>query len=150
MVRRTAIAVAALLATGSAVLAQQDLVVQRHAVMRNHARSMYSVMNKMVRGTAPFDAKQVEAALVSIETEAAKMPGLYPESTKGLTVPDSDYNASPKLWQSKGEFDAMIVELAKTVASYKGKIKTLDALKAAYPVIDGKCNACHEKFRVKG
>jgi cytochrome c556 len=62
---------------------------------------------------------------------------------------NSSYGASQKIWQNKADFDSRIPPVAKAIADVKGKIKDAASLKAAYDSINGRCNDCHETYRVK-
>jgi hypothetical protein len=85
----------------------------------------------MVRGEDPFDAAKVNAAFVQWTETAQKLPGLFPEPPK----PGEETRALPKIWETKSDFEAKIAALAKVVADNKDKVKTLDELKVAMPLV---------------
>jgi cytochrome c556 len=66
-----------------------------------------------------------------------------------MPATQSDYDASPKIWQSKTDFDAKVANFTKALADNQGKAKDLETLKVAYKNIGGACDACHETYRVK-
>jgi cytochrome c556 len=64
-------------------------------------------------------------------------------------VVNATYGASQKVWQNKADFDSRIPPVEKAIADVKGKIKDVASLKVAYDQINGKCNDCHETYRLK-
>jgi cytochrome c556 len=102
----------------------------------------------MLKGDKPYDQATVDTAMAQLEDTAKKLPTLFPDSIKGLKA-DGDYSSSPKVWEDKAGFNEHIASFAKAVADAQGKIKDLDTLKAAFPVIGKQCGGCHETFRVK-
>ena len=55
--------------------------------------------------------------------------------------------ALPKIWEDKAGFESRAAAFAKAVADNKDKVKTLDELKVAYPLVTQNCNACHNTYR---
>ena len=144
---RAVIAVAALTLGASVVLAQSDPAAQRQAVMKENGKNQYGVLNRMVRDQIPYDQAAVDAALKHHEDSAKLMPTLWPDTAKN-SVP-GEYGSTPKIWESKADFDAKIAAFAKAIDEAKTKFKDLPSLKANYQMLNGTCNACHETYRVK-
>ena len=136
-----AIALIALCAT--AVVAQQNPIAARKALMKandDNARAMVQTM----RGQKPFDAAAVDAAFAQWADTAQKFSGLFPENSKT----GDDTRATPKIWQNKKDFDEKVAAFGKAVAENRGKAKaSLDGLKAAIPVVGKTCDNCHEDYR---
>ena len=147
MVMRTVVVVGTLLLGIGAVMAQMDQVKQTQTVMKGNGKNA-GALAAMVKGEKPYDQATVDAALAQFEDTVKKFPTLFPEGTKGLK-PEGDYYASPKVWEDKAGFDEHIASFAKAVTEAKPKIKDLDTLKVALPVIGKQCGACHETYRVK-
>lgn len=147
MIRIVVVAGALLLGVG-AVAAQQDVVNERQATMKNAGRNLGGVLSAMAKGDKPYDQAAVNAALTELSNTAKKIPALFPDSTKGLKG-EGDYSASTKVWDSKTEFLAQNASFEKTVAEASTKIKDLDSLKATVPAIGKSCGGCHETFRLK-
>jgi cytochrome c556 len=145
---RSIVVVGSLVLGTSVVVAQQDLVTQTQTLMKNNGKNLGGVLSAMAKGEKPYDQAAVDAALAQFEDTAKKLPTLFPETVKGLK-PDGDYYSSPKIWESRADFDAKIASFAKVVSEAKGKIKDLDSLKATVPGIGKECGGCHETFRVK-
>ncbi len=146
--KRTVVAVAALLLGVGAVMAQQDLVKHTQDTMKANAKNLGGVMIAMVKGEKPYDQAAVNAALAQLDDTAKKLPTMFPDSVKGAKF-EGDYSPSPKLWEDKAGFKAKIDSFAKVVTEAKAKIKDLDSLKAVAPGIGKECGGCHETFRVK-
>lgn len=130
------------------VSAQQDLVTQRQALMKGNGKNLGAVLSAMAKGDKPYDQAAVTAALNQLDETAKKLPALYVDSTKGLKT-DSDYSASPKVFEDKAGFAAKIDSFDKAVTAAKASVKDLDTLKAAVPTIGRECSGCHETFRLK-
>jgi cytochrome c556 len=140
---RLTIAAAALFAFGvTAVVAQQDPIATRKALMKannDNARNMVGI----VRGTTPFDAAKVTAAFDQWAETAQKFPALFPDNTK-----DGDTRATPAVWSERPKFDAVIAKFAKDVADTRASaVKDLDGLKSAMALVGKNCSDCHETFR---
>ena len=129
--------------------AQQDMVLARIRVMKANAKSVYGDLNKIVKGTRPYDQAVVDAALAQLQDASGKIESLYPASTKGLKAPNDEYSASAKIWDNKPDFESRAASLAKVIADNKANINGLDSLKAAYPSLVGACTGCHEVYRLK-
>ena len=144
---RTIVVVGALVLGVGAAIAQQDLVKTAQNVMKANGKNA-GALAAMLKGDKPYDQATVDTAMAQLEDTAKKLPTLFPESIKGLKA-DGDYSSSPKVWEDKAGFNEHIAGFTKAVSDYKGKIKDLDTLKAAFPVIGKQCGGCHETFRVK-
>ena len=146
--RRTVIAVAALLFGMGAVMAQQEIAVQQDNLMRGQAKSLYDVMLKMVQGKISYDQKAIDAAIADLEGSVPKIPTTFATNPKQDVV-NSTYGASQKVWKNKADFDSKVPPVVKAIADVKGKIKDAASLKIAYDSIQDKCTDCHETYRVK-
>jgi cytochrome c556 len=146
--KRTVVAVGALLLGAGAVMAQQEIAVQQDNLMRGQAKSLYNVMLKTVKGELPYDQKAVDAAIADLEASVPKIPTTFATNPKQDVV-NSTYGASQKVWQNKADFDSKVPAVTKAIADVKGKVKDLASLKLAYDSINSKCTDCHETYRVK-
>ncbi|WP_315738876.1 MULTISPECIES: cytochrome c [unclassified Bradyrhizobium] len=146
--KRTVVAVAALLLGAGAVMAQQDLVKHSQDTMKANAKNLGGVLIAMVKGEKPYDQAAVNAALAQLDETAKKLPTMYPASVKGAKF-EGDYSPSPKIWEDHAGFKTKIDSFAKVVTEAKAKIKDLDSLKATAPAIGKECGGCHETFRLK-
>jgi cytochrome c556 len=141
------VAGALLLGVGAAT-AQQDVAVKQDNLMRAQAKSLYTVMLKMVKGEVPYDQAAVDAAIAQLEASVPTIADVFATNPKQDVV-DATYGASQKVWQNKADFDSKIPPVAKAIADVKGKIKDVASLKVAYDSINDKCTNCHETYRLK-
>jgi cytochrome c556 len=147
MMRMVVVAGALLLGVGAAT-AQQDVAVKQDNLMRAQAKSLYTVMLKMVKGEVPYDQAAVDAAIAQLEASVPTIADVFATNPKQDVV-NATYGASQKVWQNKADFDSKIPPVAKAIADVKGKIKDVASLKVAYDSINDKCTNCHETYRLK-
>jgi cytochrome c556 len=139
---RTVLAMAAVAVGVTAVMAQSDPVSQRKALMKENGQQA-AAASKMVKGEEPFDVTKVNAAFAQWTETASKLPSLFPEPPKA----GEETRALPKIWEAKSDFDAKIAAFSKAVVDNKDKVKTLDELKVAMPLVGKACGNCHEPYR---
>ena len=145
---RTIVVAGTLLLCIGAVMAQQEIAVQQDNLMRGQAKSLYNVIQKTVKGEIPYDQAAIDGAIAQLQESVGKIAVVFTPNPKQDVV-NSTYGASQKIWQNKADFDSKIPPVAKAIADVKGKIKDAASLKAAYDQINGRCNDCHETYRVK-
>jgi cytochrome c556 len=143
----TAFAVAAIAVVSfgaTAVLAQQDPIAARKALMKANGQNAGAVA-KMVKGEEPFDLAKVKAALDVFQNTAAKAPALFPPDSKtgGETA------ALPKIWEDMDDFKARFVKFGADAKAAEASITDIDTLKAAFPALGKNCGGCHELYRMK-
>ena len=141
----SAIAAVAVIALGATVvLAQQDPIAARKALMKANGQGA-GALAKMLKGEAPFDPAVAKKAFASFEDAAAKMPTLFPDNSKigGETA------ASPKIWENMADVKARFVKLGNDAKAADASVKDLDSLKAAFSQLGKNCNDCHELYRLK-
>ena len=146
--RKAIVVAGALLLGSSAVLADQKLAVDQDNLMRALAKSMYTVIGKMVRGDIPYDQAAVDAAIAELETDVPRIPATFKDNPKEQVV-NANYGASSKVWENKADFDSKVPPVIKAIADVKGKVKDLDGLKVAFKSMNDACNGCHETYRIK-
>ncbi len=134
----------AVLALGAtAVVAQQDPIAARKALMKGNNDNARNVTG-MIRGNAAFDAAIVNAAFDQWAETAKKLPGLFPDSSKT----GGETRAMPKIWDNKKDFDDKATAFGKAAADNRAKaVESLDGLKAAIAVVGKTCDNCHEDYR---
>lgn len=143
----TAFAVAAMaVATfgATAVVAQQDPIAARQALMKANGKAA-GALAKMVKGEAPFDLAVAKQSFAHFEEAAAKMPALFPVTSKT----GGDTTASPKIWESMDDFKAKFVKFGADAKAAEASVKDLDSLKAAFGGIGKDCGGCHQAYRIK-
>jgi cytochrome c556 len=137
-----------LLLGAGAVMAQQEIAVQQDNLMRAQAKSVYDVMLKMVKGKTPYNQAAVDDAIKELEESVPRIPTVFATNPKQDVV-NATYGSSQKIWQNKADFDSKVPPVVKAIAEVKGKIKDKASLKVAYDSINGRCNDCHETYRLK-
>jgi cytochrome c556 len=141
----SAVAAVAVVALGATVvLAQQDPIAARKALMKANGQGA-GALAKMLKGEAPFDPAVAKKAFASFEDAAAKMPTLFPDNSKigGETA------ASPKIWENMADVKARFVKLGNDAKAADASVKDLDSLKVAFSQLGKNCNDCHELYRLK-
>jgi cytochrome c556 len=135
----------------TAAIAQEDPIKARKDLMKANGKAA-KVLSDMAKGDQPFDATAVHNSLAAFQEAAAKMPNLYPDSSKseaGSPVAD-DFSPSPKIWDNMADFKARFVKFGDDAKAAEASVKDVDSLKAALGNI-GKndCGGCHEEYRLK-
>ena len=124
-------------------IAQSDPIATRIALMKGNNDNARTAV-QMMRGQAPFDVGKIEVAFAQWADTAQKLPGLFPDSSKT----GGETRATPKVWQTKSDFDAKAAAFGKAVAETRDGAKaSLDGLKAAIAVVGKACDNCHEDYR---
>jgi cytochrome c556 len=141
-----AVAVAAVSVT---VVSAQSSVLPSTAAMKEMSQPMYGVLNRRVKGEMPYDQAKANEAIAKLANAAPKIPQAFPATSKGKTSPDTRYSASPKVWENRADFEEYATNLAKAIADNRGKVTSLEGLKAAYPQINDACNGCHQDYRLR-
>jgi cytochrome c556 len=139
---RTVLAVTALLGGVTVLVAQSDPIAQRKELMKANGKHSKNV-SQMVKGEAPFDAAKAAEAFTAWHDTAQKIPSLFASPPP----PGADTRALPKIWEDKAGFEAKTAAFSKAVTENKGKTKSLDELKAAFPAVSKSCGDCHEPYR---
>jgi len=86
---RTVVVVGTLLLGVGAVMAQQEIAVQQDNFMRGQAKSLYTVMLKMVKGEIPYNQAAVDAAIRDLEESVPKIPTVFATNPKQDVVAES-------------------------------------------------------------
>ncbi len=142
---RIAVAAVALVALGAtAVVAQQDPIAARKAMMKANGQAA-GALAKMVKGEAAFDLATAKKSFATFEDAAAKMPALFPDNSKS----GGETAATPKVWEDMADFKAKFVKFGEDAKAADASVKDLDSLKAAMGTLGKDCGGCHELYRVK-
>lgn len=141
---RVLVAVAALAMGVSTVVAQQDVIAARKALMKATG-GQTGVGAKMVKGEEPFDLAKAKAIFANYQDAATKAPALFtPNSKEG-----GETAALPKIWESKADFDAKFVKFGADAKAAEAKVTDLDSFKAAFGDATKSCGGCHSDYRAK-
>ncbi|MFL9823587.1 MULTISPECIES: c-type cytochrome [Rhodoplanes] len=139
-----AMLVSGLTAAGMTVVAAQDVIAQRKAIMKaNGDQARTGAL--MARGEMPFDLAKAQAIFATYAESATKSKDLYPESAKT----GGDTAADPKIWQSMSDFQAKLAKFGQDAAAAKDKVKDEASFKATFSEVQKNCGGCHESYRIK-
>jgi cytochrome c556 len=132
----------------TAAIAQEDPIKARKALMKANGQQA-KILGDMAKGDKPFDLAAAQKAFATFQDAAAKMPGLYPDNSKGGD-PADEFNASPKVWDNMADFKVRFGKLGDDAKAASASVKDVDSLKAAMGNI-GKndCGGCHQEYRLK-
>jgi cytochrome c556 len=151
---RTMVAVAsvAVIAFGVGVAAaQQDVIKERKDLMKANGEHV-KIALAMIKGQKPYDEAAVKKIFATFENAAAKMPGLFPESSKSEAgSPAADkFSPTAKVWEDMADLKARFAKLGRDAKAAAASVKNVATLKAAIDNI-GKndCAACHKLYRAK-
>jgi len=145
-----AVASAAAIALGVTVaVAQQDVIKERKELMkRNGAQG--KIGGDMAKGDKPFDMAAVHKMFASFQEAAAKMPDLYPASSKDESTSSAadKFSPTPKVWEDMADFKARFQKFAANAKAADASVKDAASLKEALGNI-GKndCGGCHKIYR---
>ena len=118
MKRIVVVAELCLLSAG-AVVAQQDVVKQTQAMMKDNGKNA-GALSAMVKGEKPYDQAAVNTALAQFEDTAKNLPTLFPESIKGLKL-EGDYIPRRKSGKTRPASSPKIESFAKVVTEAKAR-----------------------------
>jgi cytochrome c556 len=138
---RIAAVIAAVVVGATVVNAQNlDTIKQRREAMRAIAKAGSGPF-KMSKGELPFELAPVQAGLKAYQEQASKLKGLFPEDSK--TGGNTD--ASPKIWQARGEFESAVDTFIATAKKAAGAIKDEASFKVEYQNVVRSCGGCHKE-----
>jgi cytochrome c556 len=144
LIFRVLIAVAAVAVGATTVIAQQDAIAARKALMKATG-GQAAVASKMIKGEEPFDLAKAKTVFTTFEENAAKMPALFPPNSKE----GGETTAAPKIWEAKADFDARFTKFGADAKAAGAKVTDLDSLKTAFGDVAKNCGGCHNDYRVK-
>src|SRR6476619_2117139 len=121
----------AMIAVGvTAVVAQSDPIAARKALMKANNDNASNLV-KMMRGETPYDAAKVNAAFAQWAETAQKFQALFPDNSKT----GGNTRATPKIWETRSDFEAKVAAFGKAVADNRDKAKNLDEVKVALAAV---------------
>ena len=135
-------AIALFLGSSWSVLASEDPVESRKALMRANGAAT-QVSGGILRGNIPFDPAVANLALRAFDATATNYGDYFPEGSN-----TGDTGALDTIWTDRAGFDAALAkfktDVSNAIASKPGDI---DAFKAAMGPVFGNCKGCHEKYK---
>jgi cytochrome c556 len=109
---RTVLAVAPVMAIAfvvSTAMAQEDPIKARKDLMKANG-DQAKIGAAMVKGEKPFDLATVQKIFAAFEDAAAKMPALFPDSSKSEAKSSEadDFSPTPKVWEDSRMLPSVI------------------------------------------
>jgi len=148
---RTVLAIVTIVLGFSVAIAQEDPIKARKALMKANGDEA-KIAGAMAKGEAPFDMAAAHKIFATFEDAAAKMPNLYPDSSKSEADSPAadDFSPKPAVWENMADFKARFAKFGDDAKAADASVKDLDSFKAAIGNI-GKndCGGCHEQYRMK-
>ena len=141
---RPLFAIVALAVGATVVLAQQDPIAARKALMKTNS-AQAKVGAAMAKGEAPFDLAKAQAIFAAYQNAAAKFGDLFPANSKtgGETI------AAPKIWEDMAGFKAKLAKFGADAKAAAAAVKDLNSFKAQFGAVQKNCGGCHQVYRVK-
>jgi cytochrome c556 len=141
---RTVLAVAAIAIGVTAVGAQSDPIAARKAVMKE-VGGQTKTGGGMAKGEVPYDHAKAQTIFATYIEAAAKMPTLFPETSKS----GGDTAALPAVWDNMADFKGKFDKLGADAKAAQSSVKDLDSFKASFGGVTKNCGGCHETYRAK-
>jgi cytochrome c556 len=141
MLRHIVFAAATVALTASAVIAQQDPIAARRAIMKANGQQA-QLGSKMTKGEEPFTVEKGKKVFATFQ-DVAKAHELFPPTSKT----GSETNALPAIWENKADFEARLTKLQNDAKAAEAKVHDLDSFKAEFTEVTKNCGGCHQTYR---
>jgi len=138
------LAVASLVIATTAVVAQQDPISARKALMKANS-DQAKIGAAMAKGEAPFDLAKAKTIFATYAKSTEAFGDLFPPNSKT----GEKANAAPKIREDMADFKAKIVKFGADTKAAAAAIKDLDSLKAQFGAVQKNCGGCHQTYRIK-
>jgi cytochrome c556 len=141
---RTVLAAAVLAFGATALVAQNDPIAARKALMKANG-DQNKVATEMLEGKRPFDLAQAKKVFATFIEAGEKAPALFPDNSKT----GGDTAALPPIWENKADFNARLAKLANDSKAAESGTKDVDSFKAQITEVRKNCGGCHQTYRKK-
>ncbi|MGX9991260.1 c-type cytochrome [Rhizobium sp. Z1P35] len=99
----------------------------------------------IAKGTKPYDAEAVKAALTKIAATAKVFPDQFKPGTE-----TGDKEASPKIWENMDDFKARAAKLSTDAETALAQLPADPAaVGATINTLGANCAGCHKAYRIK-
>jgi cytochrome c556 len=135
---------AALLTFGAHVVLAQNtgVIKERQDLMKANAEAT-KAPTAMIKGEAPFDLAKVQASLKTLQDNATKLKGLWPEDSKT----GGNTRALPAIWTNPKDYLDWFDGFANDAKAAAQAIKDEASFKANWKNVVDYCGGCHKDFR---
>jgi len=141
MISRIVLAVGAIALATTAVIAQQDPIAARRAIMKANGQAA-QLGTKMTKGEEPFSVEKGKKVFATYQ-DVEKAHALFPDNSKT----GGDTAALPAIWENKADFEARLTKLVRDAKAAEGKVHDLDSFKAEFAEVQKNCGGCHQTYR---
>lgn len=138
---RTVLAVAAIAIGATAVLAQQDPIAARKALMKANGEQA-GIGAKMARGEEPFSVEKAKKVFSTYQG-MADAHRLWPDTSKT----GGDTASLPTIWENRADFEARLTKMANDAKTAEAAVTDLDSFKAQFTEVQKNCGGCHQTYR---
>jgi cytochrome c556 len=143
MIIRTVLAVAAVALGVTALMAQEDPIAARKAIMKANGQQA-GIGSKMAKGEEAFALDKAKKVFATYQ-DVAKVHALFPDNSKT----GGDTAALPAIWENKADFNAKLTKLVSEAKAAEAATTDLDTFKAQFAAVQKNCGGCHETYRLK-
>ena len=135
---------AAILAVSAGTVAAQnvDAIKARKEILKSMGKPTKELAG-MMKGEVPFDLSKVKQTLQLYQTQAPKLPPLFPPDSKT----GGETEALPVIWDKKKDFEGRYAKLASDAKAAEATIKDEKSFKANIKEVVGNCGGCHKIYR---
>jgi cytochrome c556 len=140
---RVVVGAALLTFAASAVLAQSAAAIKERQDLMKANSEATKAPNAMAKGDAPFDLAKVKASLKTLQGNAVKLKGLWPEDSKT----GGDTRALPAIWTNPKDYLDWFDGLANDAKAADAAITDEASFKKEWPNVVDYCGGCHKDFR---
>jgi cytochrome c556 len=141
---RALLAVATLAVGATVVVAQQNPIEARQALMKANS-AQAKIGAGMAKGETPFDLAKAKHIFEVYQDSAQKMPNLFPPDSKT----GHKTTAAPKIWEDMADFKAQFAKFGADAKAAEAAVKDLDSFKTQFGTVAKSCGGCHRVYRVK-
>ena len=138
---RSALAVAVLAFGATTLVAQNDPIAVRKALMKTNGVQERIVID-MVQAKRPFDLEEAKKALATFAEAGEKAPALFPENSQA-----GETAALPAVWENKADFTGRFAKLASDSKAAIEATKDLESFKVQLTEVRQNCIGCHRTYR---
>jgi cytochrome c556 len=139
---RTGLAVAVLAFAATALVAQNDPIAARKALMKANG-DQNRVATEMLEGKRPFNVDEAKKVLATFADAGEKAPALFPDDSKT----GGDTAALPAIWENKADFQARLAKFAQESKAASNATTDLDSFKIQITEVRKNCGGCHQTYR---
>jgi cytochrome c556 len=141
---RPLLAIATLAVGATVVVAQQNPIEARQALMKANG-AQAKIGAGMAKGETPFDLAKAKHIFAVYQDSAQKMPGLFPADSKT----GHKTTVAPKIWEDMADFKAKFEKFGADAKSAEAAVTDLASFKTQFGTVSKNCGGCHKLYRVK-